>query len=210
MSPLDARPPTDRPTEAARPASTDRPGSTARPVDAGPKGWTATVNGIAVELPAPPDRRLIDILRDDLGLIGAKEACSVGRCGACLVLVDGRPRVSCLTLAYQAAGAEILTVEGLGTADNLHPVQAAFVEEGAFQCGYCTAGMVLATVAALDTDPTADSAALETALVGNLCRCTGYTGIRRALARLTAERDGRTADPEPPCDPPTPAGALEP
>lgn len=160
----------------------------------GPVAWEATVNGAGVCLTAAPDRRLLDILRDDLGLTGAKEGCSVGRCGACTVLVDGRPRIACLTLAYQVAGATVTTIEGLATGEVLHPVQAAFVAAGAFQCGYCTAGMVLATVAALEADPTATPEALETALVGNLCRCSGYTGVRRALASLAAG-DTETAAP---------------
>ena len=126
-------------------------------------------------------RTLLDVLRDDLGLMGTKEGCGVGMCGACTVLVDGKPLSSCLLLAEQVAGKEILTIEGLGSAESLHPVQQAFLDEGAFQCAYCTPGFVLTTVALLAENPTPSDEEIREYLSGNLCRCGSYQNILQAV-----------------------------
>ena len=138
------------------------------------------VNGSKYEV-RTETRTLLDVLRDDLGLMGTKEGCGVGMCGACTVLVDGRPLSSCLVLAEQAAGKEILTIEGLGNAEYLHPVQQAFLDEGAFQCAYCTPGFVLTTVALLAENPTPSDDEIREYLSGNLCRCGSYQNILQAV-----------------------------
>jgi aerobic-type carbon monoxide dehydrogenase small subunit (CoxS/CutS family) len=127
-------------------------------------------------------RTLLEILRDDLGLVGVKEGCGIGVCGACTVLVDGKPFSSCLVLAEQLAGQEILTIEGLAQDGQLHPIQQAFLDEGAFQCAYCTPGFVLSTVALLAENPAPDEDETRTYLAGNLCRCGSYQNIMRAVA----------------------------
>ena len=126
-------------------------------------------------------RTLLDVLRDDLGLMGTKEGCGVGMCGACTVLVGGKPLSSCLVLAEQVVGKEILTIEGLGRAENLHPVQQAFLDEGAFQCAYCTPGFVLSTVALLAENPSPSDEEIREYLSGNLCRCGSYQNIIHAV-----------------------------
>lgn len=138
------------------------------------------INGQPVTAEVPPSRRLLTVLREELGLTGTKRSCELGRCGACMVLIDGRPVNSCLTMAYQCEGAEITTIEGL-SGGGLHPVQQAFLEEGGFQCGYCTPGMVISVVALLSENPKPAPEEVEEALSGNLCRCTGYGGIMRAV-----------------------------
>jgi len=148
------------------------------------------VNGSKHELRAET-RTLLDVLRDDLGLMGTKEGCGVGMCGACTVLVDGKPLSSCIVLAGQVAGKEILTIEGLGSVEKLHPVQGAFLEEGAFQCAYCTPGFVLTTVALLEENPAPSDEEIREYLSGNLCRCGSYQNILRAvkasIKKLTTE-----------------------
>ncbi|WP_379132817.1 (2Fe-2S)-binding protein [Paenibacillus sp. sgz500958] len=139
-----------------------------------------SVNGQQVAVDVPPSRRLLAVLREELELTGTKRSCELGRCGACMVLIDGKPVNACLTMAYQCEGAEITTIEGLSSA-GLHPVQQAFLEEGGFQCGYCTPGMVISVVALLDENPKPTQAEVEEALSGNICRCTGYGGIMRAV-----------------------------
>ncbi len=126
-------------------------------------------------------RTLLEVLREELGLVGTKEACSIGMCGACTVLVDGKPISSCLMLATQAAGKEILTIEGLGREGHLHPVQQAFIEEGAFQCAYCTPGFVVSTVALLAENPSPSEDEIREYLSGNLCRCGSYQNIFKAV-----------------------------
>ncbi|HET7873885.1 MAG TPA: (2Fe-2S)-binding protein [Methylomirabilota bacterium] len=151
-----------------------------------------SVNGQTHDLVVRPERTLLDVLRDDLGLTGAKRGCDLGACGACAVLLDGRPVNSCLTLAVEAGGHEIVTVEGLAAAGELHPVQEAFVEHGAVQCGFCTPGMVLVTKALLDERPEAADAEILEALSGNICRCTGYVKILDAV-RTAARRIQETS-----------------
>lgn len=138
------------------------------------------VNGSKYEVRAET-RTLLDVLRDDLGLMGTKEGCGVGMCGACTVLVDGKPLSSCLVLAEQAADKEILTIEGLGSAENLHPVQQAFLNAGAFQCAYCTPGFVLTSVALLEENPSPGDEEIREYLAGNLCRCGSYQNILQAV-----------------------------
>jgi aerobic carbon-monoxide dehydrogenase small subunit len=139
------------------------------------------VNGRSVAA-AHSGKRLLDFLREDLDLTGAKEGCGMGECGACTVLVDGEPVCSCLVLVGQVAGAEVVTAEGLAE-HGLHPVQQAFVEAHASQCGFCTPGMIVSAAALLARDPRPDERAVRLALAGNLCRCTGYASIFTALER---------------------------
>lgn len=124
---------------------------------------------------------LLEVLRDDLGLMGTKEGCGIGMCGACTVLVDGQPLSSCLVLTEQVAGQEILTIEGLGSPEELHHVQQAFLDEGAFQCAYCTPGFVLTTVALLAENPSPSEEEIREYLAGNLCRCGSYRDILQAV-----------------------------
>jgi carbon-monoxide dehydrogenase small subunit len=138
---------------------------------------------------AQPAARLLDTLRVDLGLTGVKMSCEIGRCGACLVLVDGKPMNACLTMLYQCEGTAITTIEGLtGKDGDLDPLQSAFLQEGALQCGYCTPGMVLAVKALLEEHPQPTREQIREGLAGNLCRCTGYGGIIRAVERAARER----------------------
>ena len=139
------------------------------------------VNGNWVEAETGPDRILLDFIREDLGLTGTKKGCEEGECGACTVLMNGKAVASCLVPALKAEGAEILTVEGLGKKDRLHPLQQAFLEEGAVQCGYCTPGMLVSGKALLDENPEPTVEEVKEAVSGNLCRCTGYTKIVRAI-----------------------------
>jgi len=142
---------------------------------------TLTVNGLRYELAVEPRRTLAELLRYDLGLTGTKIGCSIGDCGACTVLLDGVPTFSCLTLAVEAEGREVLTIEGLADGLRLHPLQEAFVEVGAIQCGFCTPGMVLTALALLRGNPHPTEAEIRRALSGNLCRCTGYQKIVEAV-----------------------------
>jgi carbon-monoxide dehydrogenase small subunit len=139
------------------------------------------VNGTLHEVAVTPRRTLLDALRDDLNLTGAKHGCDQGVCGACTVLAGGKPVLSCLALAADCEGVDITTVEGLARNGTLTPVQAAFVEAGAVQCGFCTAGMVLAATALLAAEPRPSAEAVREALSGNLCRCTGYVKIVEAV-----------------------------
>ncbi len=140
-----------------------------------------TVNGRKVDREVTAESRLLDLLRDDLHLTGTKEGCGEGECGACTVLIDGKAVNSCLVLAPQADGKDILTVEGLAKGDELHPIQRAFVEKGAVQCGFCTPGFIMSTYALLKESPNPSNEEVMTALEGNLCRCTGYTKIIEAV-----------------------------
>lgn len=134
-----------------------------------------TLNGEAREVVVPPMRRLLDVLREDLGLTGTKEGCGEGECGACSVLMDGKPVNSCLVPAIQAQGASVTTVEGLAQRGELHPVQQAFLDHGGAQCGICTPGMVVTAAWLVDSGKPAED--VPTLLAGNLCRCTGYAAI---------------------------------
>ena len=142
---------------------------------------TLTVNGQAQELEVPARRLLCDLLRDDLALTGTKRGCETGTCGACSVLVDGRVVKSCLALAVQARGCSVTTVEGLARGEALHPLQQCFAEHGGLQCGYCTPGMLIAGCALLAENATPTEAQVREGLDGNLCRCTGYTGIVESI-----------------------------
>jgi len=128
-------------------------------------------------------RTLVEVLRDDLGLVGAKEGCGVGMCGACTVLVDGKPVSGCLTFAAQVADKEIITVEGLAKDGKLHPVQQAFIDKRAFQCAYCTPGFILSTIALLEENPNPSEEDVREYLAGNLCRCGSYNNIMRAIVK---------------------------
>ena len=139
------------------------------------------LNGSWREVEARPDRILLDLLREDLGLTGTKKGCEKGDCGACTVIMDGKAVLTCLIPALKADGAEILTVEGMASKDRLHPLQQAFWEEGAVQCGYCTPGMLLSAKAFLDENPEPSVEDMKEAISGNLCRCTGYAKIIRAI-----------------------------
>ncbi len=150
----------------------------------------ATVNGVPEAFACEPRQTLLEVLREQLGLTGTKEGCGNGNCGACCVLLDGRPVNSCLVLAVEAAGRDIVTVEGLAT-DGLHPLQQAFLEHGALQCGVCTPGFLVASKALLDVNPHPTEQEVRRWLAGNLCRCTGYDKIIRAVldaaSRMAAE-----------------------
>jgi len=153
-----------------------------------------SINGAEHALQVEPRRLLSDFLREDLGLTGTHVGCEQGACGACTVLVDGEPVRSCLMLAVQARGRAVETVEGLGCDGVLHPVQRAFMESVSFQCGFCTPGFVIATVALLGETPSPGEREIREALAGNFCRCTGYTSIVEGVAlaaRLLAEERAR-------------------
>jgi len=148
---------------------------------------TLEVNGIAYEEEVEPHRTLLSVLRGELGLTGTKEGCDDSECGACMVLVDGRPVNSCSFLALQAGGRPVQTVEGLAKRGELHPLQAAFLEQGGVQCGFCTPGMLMSAKALLDQNPHPTEAEVKRGLGGNLCRCTGYAGIVRAVMRAAGD-----------------------
>ncbi len=139
------------------------------------------VNGESYDLLIPPWRTLMEVLRENLGLTGTKRSCQEGQCGACTVLIDGKPINSCLYLAVEAQGKEILTIEGVGRGVELHPVQRAFAEKGAIQCGFCTPGMIMATISLLEESPHPSEDEVRNAMVGHLCRCTGYVQIIEAV-----------------------------
>jgi aerobic carbon-monoxide dehydrogenase small subunit len=146
-----------------------------------------TLNDEVVSVNVPVHRTLLEVLREDLFLTGTKEGCDAGECGACTVMVDGKPVNSCLTLAVEVDGKNVLTVEGLAKNGELHPLQQAFLDVGAVQCGYCTPGMLMSAKYVLDemTEPTEEQ--IRTAIEGNICRCTGYDRIVKAI-RLAADR----------------------
>ncbi|MCL2580216.1 MAG: (2Fe-2S)-binding protein [Oscillospiraceae bacterium] len=149
-----------------------------------------TVNDKPRILAVSADARLVDILRDELDLTGCKEGCGEGECGACTVLIDDKASHACLTVAAQLNGKKITTIEGLGEAGKLSVLQNAFVEETAIQCGYCTPGMILSAYALLLTNPAPTEADIRTALAGNICRCSGYHQIIRAVQRAAKEMGG--------------------
>ena len=152
------------------------------------------VNGEERELLAPVHHTLLEVLREDLGLTGTKHGCELGECGTCTVLLDGKPALSCLLLPVECEGREIGTVEGLAPAGSLHPLQQAFAELGAAQCGYCTPGFLLVAESLLREKPDASRAEIAEALAGNLCRCTGYLKIFEAVELAAARIRGEKAE----------------
>jgi len=152
------------------------------------KDITLKVNGNSYKMSVDTRMTLIEAIRDKIGLTGTKEGCSVGECGTCTVLMDGKPIYSCLMLAVDAEGKEILTIEGLADSDGLHPIQKSFIDHGAVQCGFCTPGMILTTTALLDENPNPTEEEIKKAISGNLCRCTGYSKIIEAIMFLSSDR----------------------
>jgi len=148
------------------------------------------LNGKETSVDAAPDRRVVDLLREDLGLTGTKEGCGSGECGACTILVNGENRLSCLMLAAQLEGKAITTIEGLAGNGELHPIQKAFVSCGAVQCGFCTPGMALSAAALLAGNPNPTRSEIREGMSGNLCRCTGYAKIVDAVEEASAELRG--------------------
>jgi aerobic-type carbon monoxide dehydrogenase small subunit (CoxS/CutS family) len=151
--------------------------------------YTASLNVNGTEYPVEiePGRSLLSVLRTEIGLTGSKEGCDDSECGACMVLLDNKPVNSCSFLALQAEGREIRTVEGLAAGGRLHPLQRAFLDEGGVQCGFCTPGMLISAAALLEHTPRPTEEQVRLALSGNLCRCTGYQGIARAVLRAADE-----------------------
>jgi carbon-monoxide dehydrogenase small subunit len=147
---------------------------------------TLMVNGTPYTLLVKPQRTLVEVLRESLGLTGTKKSCNEGECGACTVLMDGKPVASCLVLAVDAQGKDILTIEGLSDGGKLHPIQEAFLKHGGIQCGFCTPGMVMSAKALLDEHPRPTPTEVRKAISGNLCRCTGYQQIVNAIMAASA------------------------
>jgi carbon-monoxide dehydrogenase small subunit len=145
-----------------------------------------TLNGTRVSREVPNHRLLLDLLRDEIGATGTKEGCGTGDCGACTVLLDGRPVNSCLVLSGGLDGADVVSIEGLNIGPELHPVQKAFLQDGGAQCGYCTPGMLMMSKALLDENPDPSEEDIRFALAGNLCRCTGYAKIVQAVQDAAA------------------------
>jgi aerobic carbon-monoxide dehydrogenase small subunit len=157
---------------------------------------TATINGEPLEFLAEPQQTMLDVLRDVLGLTGSKEGCASGDCGACSIILDGRLVCSCLMLGVEAEGRTVTTVEGVATGDKLHPVQQKFLEHAALQCGFCTPGFIVAAKALLDENPNPSEEETRYWLAGNLCRCTGYDKIIRAVLDAAAVIRGERAAAE--------------
>jgi carbon-monoxide dehydrogenase small subunit len=151
---------------------------------------TLTINGEKKTVTTDPNRLLLEVLREDLHLTGTKYGCGHSRCGACMVLLDGITVRSCATRIVDAEGKSIVTIEGLARDNHLHPMQQAFLDEGAIQCGYCTPGMVLRAVALLEKDPDPSEAAIKTWMDGNVCRCNGYVKIIKAIRRAARHMEG--------------------
>lgn len=155
---------------------------------------TLRVNGVSHTVSVRPYDVLLDVLREDLGLTGTRRGCDMGTCGCCTVLVDGRPTLSCLTLALHAEGAEITTVEAVAGPEGLHPLQSAWVETGASQCGFCTPGFIMAALAFVEEKGSPGEAEIREAISGNVCRCTGYVSIIDAVAKAASEVSRRKAE----------------
>lgn len=153
---------------------------------------TLTVNGKTHTAALEPAAALVDFLRDTLGYKGVKLCCNTGECGACTVLMDGKPVNSCVVLGADAAGTDVVTVEGIADGDRLHPVQQAFIDTGAVQCGYCTPGFIVSVKALLDRSPHPSAEEVEEAISGNICRCTGYTKIFDAVEMAARQLEGRS------------------
>jgi len=147
---------------------------------------TLTVNGVAYPVELEPGTSLLYAVRDAVGLTGSKEGCDDSECGACMMLLDGKPVNSCSYLALQAEGSEITTIEGLASGDQLSPLQTAFLEHGGVQCGFCTPGMLISATTLLESNPSPSEDEVRIALSGNLCRCTGYDGIVKAVLAVAA------------------------
>jgi carbon-monoxide dehydrogenase small subunit len=156
---------------------------------------TFHVNGEAQQIACPTHHTLLEVLREELGLTGTTHGCELGECGTCTVLVDGTPVLSCLTLAIEAAGREISTIEGLADGPTLHPLQDAFADLGASQCGYCSSGFMLTAAALLAKDPDPDRETIRQELAGNICRCTGYVKIFEAVELAAARLRGEARQP---------------
>jgi carbon-monoxide dehydrogenase small subunit len=154
---------------------------------------SATINGESVEFLCETQQTLLDTLRDEIGLTGSKEGCASGDCGACSVIVDGKLMCSCLILACEMDGSTITTIEGIAQGDHLHPIQQQFLEHAALQCGFCTPGLIVATKALLDENPNPTEEEARYWLAGNLCRCTGYDKVIRAVMDAAAEMRGEKA-----------------
>lgn len=152
------------------------------------------VNGERYEVAAPAHHTLLEVLREELGLTGTKHGCELGECGTCAVLVDGEPVLSCLLMPQDCEGKEVVTVEGMAAGAELHPLQRAFADNGAAQCGYCTPGFLLTAQALLESNPSPDREEIREALSGNLCRCTGYLKIYEAIEVAAAELRGEPAE----------------
>ena len=150
------------------------------------------INNAEYALEVEPSKTLLSVLREDLGLTGTKPNCQEGECGACTVLMDGMAVDSCLILAVRAQGKKIITIEGLSDGESLHPVQKAFIENGAVQCGYCTPGFVMSTIALLNSNPNPSDEDINQALSGNICRCTGYVSIRKAVHEAARKGAGES------------------
>jgi len=161
---------------------------------------TLNVNGETHETAASPNQTLLEILRDSLALTGTKKGCDTGACGACTVLVDGEPYLSCILLAVDAVGKKITTIEGLGRNQPLHPLQQAFIDHGAVQCGFCTPGMILTAKALLDADKAPTAAGVRKKMAGNLCRCGGYNkvvaAVLSAAEKTASKKDRQPTDTE--------------
>lgn len=149
-----------------------------------------SINGLTHEVAIEPQRTLLEVLRENLGYTGTKRACDSGDCGACTVIIDGKAVLACLTLAVEAQSREIVTIEGLATGDKLHPIQQAFVDHGAIQCGYCTPGFIMSTKALLDENPMPSRDEIRKAIGGNLCRCTGYAKVVEAVEAAAVHEKG--------------------
>ena len=176
------------------------------------KVWSANVNGHAVQALAPSNAILLDVLRDEVGMLGVKRGCDLGTCGCCAVLVNGEPRLSCLCLAGQVEGDDITTVEGLAGA-HLAPIQTCFATHGGSQCGFCTPGFLMAAEALLDSNPEPSREEISCAIEGNLCRCTGYQQIIDSIEAAAEIKRGDAPAPTPSSDPhpnPHPEGPEEP
>ena len=150
-----------------------------------------TINNKGYDLSVEPHKTLVELIRKDLGLTGTKVGCDVGDCGACTVIMDGEPVNSCLVLAVQANGKNLLTIEGLESDGKLHPLQQAFIDKGAIQCGFCSPGMILSAKGLLDSNPRAGEEEIREAISGNLCRCTGYQKIVEAVLSVSGHASTR-------------------
>lgn len=150
---------------------------------------TLTVNDTAYEVAINPWQTLLDVLRDELGLIGTKKGCDVGTCGVCTVIMDGKAVLSCLLLAVECEGQNITTIEGISSPDSLHPIQTSFIENGAIQCGFCTPGIIMTSKALLDEKPQPTDDQIKEALAGTFCRCTGHIKIMEAVKKVAQPAD---------------------